>query len=305
MSIFEDITARDPAFARGWAGLAMVYAIAEGWGLPPRDYPALTREAAGRAIALNPALSSPYAALGQILSGGDEADLSAALDNLNKALALDARDPNIYNWRSALWDEAGFPDKALADFESCLAADPAYVTCAFNKVLTLYELGRIGEGAALSDMLMRKGFTIQEWGGLIRQQQRVAAGDHRGTIIALTLMVQASFPDQTWVIDELYQAYFDPSFDHAARFDPFMARLSDAGYADIGQTARDIIVSAFRKYELLGSPGPAVHSAEFLPGITADQRRGLILAARLPAFWRAHGFPPQCKPVGKDDFECE
>jgi hypothetical protein len=30
-----------------------------------------------------------------------------------------------------------------------------------------------------------------------------------------------------------------------------------------------------------------------------------MTASGLPDYWRKHGFPPQCKPVGKDDFECE
>ena len=25
----------------------------------------------------------------------------------------------------------------------------------------------------------------------------------------------------------------------------------------------------------------------------------------MPAFWRSHGFPPQCRPIGDDDFECD
>jgi hypothetical protein len=24
----------------------------------------------------------------------------------------------------------------------------------------------------------------------------------------------------------------------------------------------------------------------------------------LPEYWREHGFPPQCRPMGHDDFEC-
>ena len=25
----------------------------------------------------------------------------------------------------------------------------------------------------------------------------------------------------------------------------------------------------------------------------------------LPEYWRKHGFPPQCRPIGDDDFECD
>jgi hypothetical protein len=25
----------------------------------------------------------------------------------------------------------------------------------------------------------------------------------------------------------------------------------------------------------------------------------------IPAYWREHGYPPQCRPVGRTDFECD
>jgi hypothetical protein len=34
-------------------------------------------------------------------------------------------------------------------------------------------------------------------------------------------------------------------------------------------------------------------------------RREAMIHARLPEYWRAHGFPPQCRPVGADDFACD
>jgi hypothetical protein len=41
--------------------------------------------------------------------------------------------------------------------------------------------------------------------------------------------------------------------------------------------------------------------------IDADraERHAIIERKQLPAFWREHGFPPQCRPVGASDFECD
>lgn len=36
---------------------------------------------------------------------------------------------------------------------------------------------------------------------------------------------------------------------------------------------------------------------------TADFKK-LAIAMGMHSYWRKHGFPPQCKPVGKDDFAC-
>jgi hypothetical protein len=30
-----------------------------------------------------------------------------------------------------------------------------------------------------------------------------------------------------------------------------------------------------------------------------------VIKIGMPAFWRSHGFPPMCRPLGDDDFECD
>ena len=36
----------------------------------------------------------------------------------------------------------------------------------------------------------------------------------------------------------------------------------------------------------------------------SPHRKRVMREIGLPVYWRKHGFPPQCKPVGEDDFEC-
>jgi hypothetical protein len=31
----------------------------------------------------------------------------------------------------------------------------------------------------------------------------------------------------------------------------------------------------------------------------------LLQQIGVPTYWRAHGFPPQCRPVGEEDFVCD
>jgi hypothetical protein len=41
-------------------------------------------------------------------------------------------------------------------------------------------------------------------------------------------------------------------------------------------------------------------------GLRAAPAFKRILALQgVPVYWREHGYPPQCRPVGADDFECE
>ncbi len=39
--------------------------------------------------------------------------------------------------------------------------------------------------------------------------------------------------------------------------------------------------------------------------LKSPHRKRLIREAGLPEFWREHGYPPQCRAVGDDDFECD
>ena len=75
---------------------------------------------------------------------------------------------------------------------------------------------------------------------------------------------------------------------------------------------------------LLQLPEPAAEAANddltlivlwnpYLPGLQRSELREATLATRdrwiraagLYDYWRSHGFPPQCRPVGKDGFSCD
>ena len=57
------VAGMDPNFARGWEGLAAVASVAPSWGITDRDYTALAKQAADRALQLDPSLSMPWAVL--------------------------------------------------------------------------------------------------------------------------------------------------------------------------------------------------------------------------------------------------
>ena len=65
-----------------------------------------------------------------------------------------------------------------------------------------------------------------------------------------------------------------------------------------------------RAYDRAGSKGGRSTTlvAQWDP-IRADFRgtaafRKIIELQGIPAYWREHGYPPQCRPVGDDDYEC-
>ena len=304
MNLFERITTEEPTFARGWAGLAGVYVVANGWGLELRDYDRLTRVAAERAIALNPKLSSPHAVLGSLEGTPPNSDFSGSLEHFSIAQQLNPDDPNLYNWRGLFWVRAGFVERALQDFRACLRLDPSYVNCGYNLYSLLIVSGNEKEADALHHSLLLKGATTQTQ--LIPFIQRLVTNqDHESLLTSLNLAVAESYPGQRWMIKELYGAWTDPAFDHAARRQPFMQRLETAGFNLTHGARTAMLAFAFRDFDgALKNGGFPVGWYGHFEGISKAQKRRAIIEMGLPVFWREQGFPPQCRAVGDDDFAC-
>jgi len=118
--LFERVTQMDPNFARGWEGLAAVAAVAPSWGITDRDYAALAKQAAERALELDASLSMPWAALAYTAQNSWPVDWSRNLSMMDRAIAADRRNATAYLWRGISWLNLGFFDRAIADFDRCL-----------------------------------------------------------------------------------------------------------------------------------------------------------------------------------------
>jgi hypothetical protein len=97
----------------------------------------------------------------------------------------------------------------------------------------------------------------------------------------------------------LYDAMTHPGEDHRALAAELKAFLDENG-------------GSARTYSLLNSIGdyekPLLLTYQWIPAMHAYRRspefKAHMTASGLPDYWRRHGFPSQCEPVGDDDFEC-
>jgi hypothetical protein len=99
-----------------------------------------------------------------------------------------------------------------------------------------------------------------------------------------------------------YEAIHGNSYDAA---DP--ASFVFKKYADFSYDAADPASFVFKKYADLTAN--LTHSlwwnrmdSEFLE---SPHRKRLIREAGIYDFWKSQGFPPQCRAIGDDDFECD
>ena len=121
--MFEEVIARDPAFAPAHAGLADAYFFDSSWGVDPGPALAPMRQAAERALELDPLLAEAHAAMGIVHAR--EFDWEAAERSFQRALALDPTlTPTYRNYSITTLRPLGKLDQADRLLQTALEHDP-------------------------------------------------------------------------------------------------------------------------------------------------------------------------------------
>ena len=98
IAFYEQAIARDPNYALAYAGLADAYILLPFYtSAPRRDATAKAREAALKALQLDPNLSEAHTALGKILNF-DDIDLAASVREFRRAIELQPNSATAHHW---------------------------------------------------------------------------------------------------------------------------------------------------------------------------------------------------------------
>jgi tetratricopeptide (TPR) repeat protein len=305
--MFERVVQLDPKFARGWEGMAATASVAPSWGVVDRDYMSISRQAADRALALDPTLSMPWAVKSQNVVDTWPIDYPTALGYLDKAIAADPRNATALLWRGIAWTNLGFFERALADQDRAIAIEPNYLNAIRHKALALLLAGKEDQAFALYDTGLEKGFVFSRTESFIAPM--LARG--RRPEALLLMGVETLAPD---LREALLASLDHPEKPMAAadaralverhRNDP---ELSQAN----GTLTRTHLYMWLGDYESAGKSDDRVSTT-----ISAWDRYpagwrnspGMKLKLRnqgVVDYWHAHGFPPQCHPLGANDFNCD
>lgn len=148
ITFFEQAIHDDPSYAEAYAGLAGATAIlgqVPNDGMPPRDAKPKAREAAQKALQLDPRLAEAHAVLGNVAMSYDW-DLATAEKELRRAIELNPNDPTAHEWYCHLLIVEGRNPEALAEARHSLDLDP--VSPLFHTVLAeTYYYGRSFDAA--------------------------------------------------------------------------------------------------------------------------------------------------------------
>ena len=307
-SMLTETLARDPEYGPGWTLLAGVYGVMPYWReaanpLAPElaeSWQALSVAAARRAIAINPTDGKAHAFLG--VAHANNWNWIEGLDILDRAVSLAPNDPDVLDAAAQILLQAGYGAEAQALAERAVGLDPLVALYRNNYATTFRVLGRLQDAIAQFRAAIQIDpsqdyiytnliFSIAESGDLAGTQAvaaaYVAAGRPMNDPELLTRFIAAGSLEE---IEPL-----------AAQDQRFLALLyyvlagEREAYIAANATAR--AVTSGDVYPFLG---PWRRTAYSDPRWKAFVRRtGLV------DLWRARGFPPQCRPVGADDFACD
>ncbi|MDE2136866.1 MAG: hypothetical protein KGJ68_05470 [Gammaproteobacteria bacterium] len=293
---------KDPKFARAWESLAAVLVVSKAWGLSEEgDYQQAAAQAADRALELAPDLSLPYAVRGAVESNrialGTGGSWEESLAALGEAIRRDPQNATAHLWRGGDNQTLGYFERAAADFRRCLELDPAYETCRRNLALMELFEGRSQEALRLYEVGLAQDYVNDD---VYFAPAIAARGDRLGALGALL----QQFRTQPQLLQALFRAVADPAFSAGDRHE---ALALVAGVKDDPEAARGALwlLKDYDRMQQFFTDNPASTWARTDPDwLKSAARRRMIVYWRLPGYWRAHGFPPQCKAVGTADFSC-
>ncbi len=289
----------DPNFARAWESLAAAEVIGDAWlaedGI---DHLALAEEAANRALELSPGLSMPMAVLAMLLETRDK-DIVASLELYEEAIARDPKNTTAWLWKGILFDFAGFMDEAIEAFQQCLAIDPGYLNCKQIMAKSYLSKGDLETALRFHNETLESAFHSTSYAFVptyVRTGHRLLAVQ-----IADAKLGHDNAPVIEWI-----RAIENPDGDNSAGY----ARLKDwERRTDTGLNLHSIynVFLTFKDYdELVAEDG--VGWVLWLPEAeefrASPQFKQFILDSGTYEFWQSYGFPPQCRPIGDDNFEC-
>jgi adenylate cyclase len=292
----------DPEFAAAWEGLAGVYATLPFWGDEVRtleEFMRLSNEAADRALSLDPELAYAYGIKASNLSAMPPYDLVSSVAQSERATEMDPGNATLHHWHGISLQLSGYFEEGLAAQLRCLDIDPMYVNCVLYVEQGLHAIGRHTEAMDYIDRYIEQ---MAEWDlTAIRAAEFMLTGNRwAALLIASNIDGLRGAP-----VFEFIKALENPTADHTEglrRFDAW----ADENDVDLGRYPEILAaLGAFSRAD-----NPLISEMWYWLPNYRTYRQSPEFKESLHKYgtydlWRVKGFPPQCRPVGDDDVECD
>jgi TolB-like protein len=305
IDMLEQAIALDPEYAWAWAGLAATKAIAPSWGVEmDHDLHQAAFDAAQRAIELDDSLALPYAVLGLLQATETPVDFEKAFEHFDRALMLDRKAVNALLWRGIHLLAVGRFAESREDFRRCLEIDPAYANCRRWMALARLFSGDTPGALELFEQGVREAATSQS---MMFVFTYFAQGNPSAALLTAA-WTQSDYEGGYEVADLVYRSLADPGFDHEREWQKFAIEYeARTGEGLTEENAGNFLLLIFGKFDRLTADLYSMyywhpHLPDYL---SSPERKTYMRELGIYDYWLKAGFPPQCRPVGEDDFECD
>lgn len=148
VDLFGRAIAEDPDYAEAYAGLANSYLLLREYSVMPEPEAYLkARQAAERALALDPRLADAHAALAFVTFFWTR-DWARGLQGFERAIALDPGCAAAWHWYGTALYHAGRYDDALRALNEALQREPTSRSIVADRALVQFHAGRTAEAIA-------------------------------------------------------------------------------------------------------------------------------------------------------------
>ena len=310
IDLFEQATKLDPQFARAWSSLAAAHLTLTAWSDASRaeEFP-LAVSAAQKALILDDSLAEAYAVLGD-MARFDRKWTEAKAYYL-RAIASEPKNSTAHLWYGEFLNSVGHTRDALEETLIAYQLDPLHPGTNGELAKTYLWLGDTSNalkyGTATWNLGAPRGLWVQA-----QANQRLGKFER-----AMEFMEQwaEQVGDSAFTFNEAYRLFLEAKMD-AAKTPLYFEFLADnesvlsPGYVLWGHAAFDRIDDAYRVLKRVPDSMDVSSwffflSSPYLAAFRQDpQFAELVTEHGLVDYWREHGWPDACQPVG-DSVICE
>jgi len=295
---------QDPNFVSAWELRAAVQTVIVEYGysdLPTEEHRRRGAEFAERALALEPDSAMALATLANMraiatATLGKRHDFDGIIRDLERAIELDPHNSSALNWLGMTFAFVGRSEDALRVLERCIEVAPRFGPCRENHYDNLWAAGQPEAAYAAMQAALDAGAVVSEYANFA-----LLAYFEEKTAFML-LANQSKWLPGWHRHEDLYEAFRNLEADHTELLLELQAFIG-ARPPDPSSYASALLVplgahDASPFFFLAWNP-------EYARYRRSPQFQAYVRQTGLFDYWREHGFPPQCRPLGEDGFECD
>ena len=283
----------DPQFARGWELRGAISFVSNG-GQPTQE----AQVAVETALELDPNLSLAHALKGVMGNIHPPYNWQLTIGVLERAVDLDTKNTTALQWLGLEFRKLGYLDRAIEVFNQCLNIDPAYHRCRAHRIYAAHMNGQ-------TELAMHDYRTLLEQGAPADDDVLLLAflsdgNQELADLVVASLSDDPPFPSEIYSAMKRWPEAPDESLKNKLRL---WVRNENGNPRDFYST-----ILAFGAYDLIEIQQGSYFGLwlpEFPDYRASPDFERFIQAMGIDAYWRANGFPPQCRPEGETGFSCE